>query len=252
MNLFCTQCGAKNPADANHCSSCGAPIVKSVSSPVSASAAISGQEPTIETAAQFDPQQTVRYPEQPLPESKAKKSSPAKVIILLAATAASFFTITLLVILMAVLTSTKNYHKPVDKYLDAIVAADSEDYLRVFPEAFRDYLTDRDYDLDDLQDALDDYVDDRADDLGSRIKPEFTVISETQLTDRQLNTLKDRLNDYYDMPRRDLTEAWKLTVNVTYSGSMDDTTFTVTLFVIRYDGKWYISPEHFSDFYYFR
>lgn len=211
--MFCTQCGTQNPEGTITCTNCGADM---------------GTENQTIPSKKFDPVALFN-------QLRAHK-------YFIPGVAGVAGLIVLIVLLSVLLGGAKT--KPIDKVMKGIVKADAEIFLKAFPKDYIEYAEDEYDDFeDDLEETLEWVSEILEDDLGDNIKFKYEVIKEKELSKNKLDDLKDELNEDYGLSRRDITEAWEIKIDVTFSGSDDDDDTKFELIVIKYNGKWYISPN---------
>ncbi|MCD8094753.1 MAG: zinc ribbon domain-containing protein [Ruminococcus sp.] len=249
MSKFCTSCGAQIDDNTAFCPNCGAAQQADAVNPNTAyqaySAANNNAQPTFDEvsynyAGDIGAVQEI---------GKAKNNN-----TIIGLCAVLLVVIIAAAVLLAIFVfGKKDYEEPIEKLCLAIEEADGG----AFADAYADYLVDyMDYNFEEYYDCdteewfeeyiLEDGLDYLEDEYGDDIKVSYKVTDKEKLDDDDLEDLEDEIKDEYD-EKVDVTEGYKLEVEITVKGEDDKETFDGDIFVYNIDDKWCIDATVEDD-----
>lgn len=203
--MFCEKCGAQNPDNVMRCSNCGNEL-------------------------NAEPKTSVK-----------DKIMNSKYFIPAVAAAAAL----LVIVLFVTLLGGNAKVAPVKRYFKSFATENVDKYLSAFPKKYIEKQEDENDDLEDeIEDLLEMFNEYAEEEYGDRIRIKIKVTDKDKFDEDDLDDLRDRMKSYYDLSKSKITQAWELEVEVTIKGSEDKDTEDTDFIVFKYDGKWYLSPEH--------
>lgn len=140
---------------------------------------------------------------------------------------------------------------PLDKLTEAVFNNDINLYKSAFPPDYINQLSDVLSKLEqDINKILSSTVTDSTNALeanyGKKTKISYVLKSKTALSKEELQKpFWDIYLDNYSLPVEKITDAFRVTVDITVKGSESSTTKEAQFTVIKIDGTWYLHPESF-------
>lgn len=126
------------------------------------------------------------------------------------------------------------YEEPIKNFVEGLEAANSEKFLKAFPEFLAEYMADSITD-EDLKDMLAD----AEEEYGANIKMSYKVTDKTEISEEDLKEMQEEMATYYD-EEVTVSKGYELEVEITTKGDDSEETETDTLEVYELDGKWCI------------
>ncbi len=226
MSKFCKNCGAELNDDAAFCGSCGTQA-ESCASCCDACQTTTAPAPADTNGLAGKINQFI---------DKLKKKD-KKALGILAGIAAALILILVLVLCL----SGGGPEKALDTYLDVIYRGKISKVEKIAPEKYWKSL---DEDMDDIEDNMKTVykIAIRAleDEYGDDIKISYKITDKDEVTKSTLNEMKDNIKSKYDIPKKTVTDACELEVDLTIKGDEDKETKEVSFFAVKVDGDWYI------------
>lgn len=216
MSKFCANCGAQQPDEANVCGNCGSVLAS----------------------------ENVETNENPAGNDIVAKLKPYFPII-----GAAVAVLLVVIIIICVACSGGGYKKAIKNAIDVSYKGKANKIEKLAPKEYWDYLEDeRDFDMEDYvenyEENWEDRVDDLEDEYGKNYKVKFKVTDKDEISDKKLNTLKDNLNEKYDIKRKDVKKAYKLDIEYTIKGREDERDWEAEdAYVVKIGSKWYPISE---------
>jgi len=253
--MFCKNCGTDNLDTARFCVGCGTDLTAAPQQPVYEEPAYQAppayQEPSFENPGfqgyeqpaepQNDPSvfdKAMDYGKNYMEEAKKDKK---KLLIPIIAAAATV----LILVVVLIIAFSGGKEDALDPYVDLLNGkGDADTIEEMMPEDFWKYaeeegeMTPADL-YDEIGDDIDDLREEGEELYGEDITFSYEVLSETELSPSTLNDLKDTYKEL-GLARKELTEAYKLRVEVTVEGDFDSDSEKLTVVVFKYDGDWYV------------
>lgn len=226
MSKFCKNCGAELNDDAAFCGSCGTQA-ESCDSCCAACQTTTAPAPDNTNGLAGKINQFI---------DKLKKKD-KKALGILAGIAAALILILVLVLCL----SGGGPEKALDTYLDVIYRGKISKVEKIAPEKYWESL---DEDMDDVEDNMKTVyklaIRALEDEYGDNIKISYKITDKDEVTKSALNEMKDNIKSKYDIPKKNVTDACELEVDLTIKGDEDKETKEVSFFAVKVDGDWYI------------
>lgn len=171
-----------------------------------------------------------------------KKAKTNKLLIIIPAAA-----VLVVIALIVVLCLLPSYKDPIEDFVEISAGMGSDGQIedRV-PEAVWKQIEDKqEISLKDVQKGYqkwaEDALDENEDEYGKGFDIDFEWTDKDEITGKKLTAIKDSITGTYeDIKSKDITEAYKVDVTVTISGSEDEEDEDFEDFiVVKIDGDWY-------------
>ena len=237
MSKFCTNCGGELNDDATFCEKCGARVGERQEQPKESPAVIAEEVPKQESAAQ--------------PEGgfagkinafvgKLKNKDKAAIGITAGVVAAL-----ILIVVLVICLSGSGPEKALDRYMDVFYYGKSSRIEKLAPKEYWDYLEENeDMDIEDAEDQVKTFyktiIRGLEDEFGDDIKISYKVTEIDDVKKSTLDKMKDKIKSTYDIPKKDVTDAVEMEVEMTIKGDDDKDSDDITLYAVKIDGDWYI------------
>jgi predicted nucleic acid-binding Zn ribbon protein len=142
-------------------------------------------------------------------------------------------------------TGGSTYIEAIDMNVAAMVENDPKKFLNSYPEFMRDTLED---DFGYLADGdFEAYIEALSDEIvkvyGSDAAVSYDVLSKQHLEDEESQEYLEDLFQYipdYSVEDYPVEDAYQLTVEFTFNGSVGTSTFNTSIAAMEFDGSWYI------------
>ena len=248
MSKFCTNCGSALEENVKFCTSCGQAVEAEVApaAPVAEAAPAAVEAPAVETPVEAAPAKSAAsFDFKKLLENKKRLA------IIGAAVAA-------VVILILVLSmgggSGKAYLSQVDAYLDYSIGKASKSQIEnLMPEEiWLRVQTSQEKPMAELLDYLMEQQESRAQQFagkyGTNIKATYTVIRDWTISEERQAQISAYLAQKYGFEEGCVTDAHKLEMEATIKGSVDEEDDSMTAYMLKIGGKWYLARVSFYDY----
>lgn len=226
MSKFCKNCGAELNDDAAFCGRCGT----QAESCTSCSCCDACQT----SPAPADTNGFAGKINQFIDQLKKKDK---KALGILAGIAAALILIFVLVLCL----SGGGPENALDTYFDVMYRGKISKVEKIAPEKYWKSL---DEDMDEIEDNMKTLYKMRIrgleDEYGDNIKISYKITDKDEVTKNTLNEMKDNIKSKYDIPKKTVTDACELEIELTIKGDEDKETREGSFFVVKVDGDWYI------------
>lgn len=138
-----------------------------------------------------------------------------------------------LVIILLIALLGGGYKKPLNNYFKGIEKANSDTYLKAYPEFTREDMEDT-YDNDYLDKRLENFEEE----YGSKIKISYKVLDKEKLDKDDLEDIQDELEDEYDEDDVKVSTGYEVAVKITVKGSDDKESYYTSFYICKVNGKW--------------
>ena len=88
--------------------------------------------------------------------------------------------------------------------------------------------------------VADTWIEDLEEEYGKNIEVSFKIVEKDEMKKSDFNDLKDYLNERYDIPKKNIENAYEVELEITYKGKDDKDTDDAEFTVVQIDGKWYV------------
>ncbi|HBV52579.1 MAG TPA: hypothetical protein DEF06_09825 [Clostridiales bacterium] len=257
MSKFCTNCGEALSDDAAFCVKCGTRVGEQ--------SAQSAQEPSEQSAG-----------EQPVQSDPASDSSscntcgsaqceqkaPAetngfagKVNAFVAklknkdkkaiGITAGIVVVLILIVVLVICLSGGGPEKALDNYISVLYNGKVNKLEKLAPAEYWEYLEDEsDVSLSDAEEQMEELnktlIRGLEDEYGSNIKISYKILEKDDVSSKDLDSMKDYIKSNYDIPKKSVTDAVELEVEMTVRGDDDEETDESTFYAVKVNGDWYI------------
>ncbi len=242
MSKFCTNCGEALSDDAAFCVKCGTRVGEQ--------SAQSAQEPSEQSAG-----------EQPVQSDPASDSSscntcgsaqceqkaPAetngfagKVNAFVAklknkdkkaiGITAGIVVVLILIVVLVICLSGGGPEKALDNYISVLYNGKVNKLEKLAP-------ADAEEQMEELNKTL---IRGLEDEYGSNIKISYKILEKDDVSSKDLDSMKDYIKSNYDIPKKSVTDAVELEVELTVRGDDDEETDESTFYAVKVNGDWYI------------
>lgn len=180
-------------------------------------------------------------------DNKPKKSKNGGVGIVIGAIAV----VALVGVLAVSLLGGGGYKKAINNYVDFTYKGDVSKLSSLAPSSYwenieeehdmkvKDILDEKEEVFESLKEEMEDYY-------GEKIKVSYKVIEEEKMEKDDLKEVKEHLKDYYDIPKKSVTDAYELEIELSIKGSEDEDEEEIDAVVVKIDGDWYLLSEYYS------
>ena len=259
MSIFCGNCGAELPDDAQFCTNCGHSVpaksaesegAETVNAAVETDAAA---EPT--AAAPASPTDSASQPAA-APSSAETAAAPSSaetapvqnnknlIPIIIGGAAAAV----LLIVLIVSISLGGGYKKAINNYFDVMFRGKADKIEKLCPPKYWDWYEDEyNEELDDIKDEYKDNWEDMLekfeDEYGNNFKATYKITDKKELSDKKLKTIQDNLKERYDIAKKSVKKAYKLDLDVELKGKDDEDSNELTVYAVKIGGNWYLCNE---------
>ena len=234
MSIFCGNCGAELPDDAQFCTNCGHSVpaksaesegAETVNAAVETDAAA---EPT--AAAPASPTDSASQPAAaPSSAETAAAPSSAKtapvqnnknlIPIIIGGAAAA---VLLIVLIVSISLGGGGYKKAINNYFDVMFRGKADKIEKLCPPKYWDWYEDE---------------------YGKNFKATYKITDKKELSDKKLKTIQDNLKERYDIAKKSVKKAYKLDLDVELKGKDDEDSNELTVYAVKIGGNWYLCNE---------
>ena len=224
MSIFCGNCGAELPDDAQFCTNCG----HSVPAKSAESEGAETVNAAVETDAAAEP--TAAAPASPTDSASQPAAAPSS-----AETAAAP-------------SSAKTAPVQNNNYFDVMFRGKADKIEKLCPPKYWDWYEDEyNEELDDIKDEYKDNWEDMLekfeDEYGKNFKATYKITDKKELSDKKLKTIQDNLKERYDIAKKSVKKAYKLDLDVELKGKDDEDSNELTVYAGKIGGNWYLCNE---------
>lgn len=252
MSIFCGNCGAELPDDAQFCTNCGHSVpaksaeseaTETVNAAVETDAAAAPTDSASQPAAAPSSAETAAAPS--FTESAPVQKNKNLIPIIIGGAAAA---VILIIIIVSVALSGSGYKKAVDNYFDVIFRGKADKIEKLYPPEYLDWYEDMyDKELDDIKDDYEETREDALeyfeDEYGKNFKATYKITDKKELSDKKLKNIQDNLKDRYDIAKKSVKKAYKLDLDVELKGKDDEDSNELTVYAVKIGGNWYLCDE---------
>lgn len=251
MSIFCGNCGAELPDDAQFCTNCG----HSVPAKSAESEGTETVNAAVETAAAVEP--TAAAPASPTDSASQPAAAPSSaetapvqnnknlIPIIIGGAAAA---VLLIVLIVSISLSGSGYKKAIDNYFDVMFKGKADKIEKLYPPEYLDWYEDEyNKELDDIKDDYEETREDALeyfeDEYGKNFKATYKITDKKELSDKKLKTIQDNLKERYDISKKSVKKAYKLDLDVELKGKDDEDSDELTVYAVKIGGNWYLCNE---------
>lgn len=230
MSKFCGNCGTELQDDAVVCSNCGcnlAPEAQPVAQP-DANGTITAKASNL-----FD---TLKAK---LDEFLAKCKADTKFRnISIAIGAGAVVAIVLIVVLLCALFGN-SYKSAINNYFDATFSGDFDAYRASYPDKIWKKMSDDATDKKEFRSDFKDFKEELEEEFGKDVSFDYKITEVEEYDEDDLDDVRTALK-LYGIPKKTVTEAYEVEIELTIEGDDDEDTDDTSLTVVKIDGDWYV------------
>lgn len=160
----------------------------------------------------------------------------------------------IILVVTIIFSASSSYKSAIDNYFDVTVYGKVEKIEKLAPKEYWEYYEDEyDMDIDEIienaedEDIADEIKEEYEDEVGENYKISYKITKEKELSEKKLKALREELNDRYDIPRKSITKAVAVDLDITIKGSEDEMEDEYEdCILVQIDGKWYPTDEYGS------
>lgn len=222
MSKFCGNCGTELPDEAVVCSNCGCNLAPDAAQP---DVATPGENAVVAVKDKTN-------------EIIGKVKTDSKFRNLLIAIAGGVVAVVLLiVILVSVLGGA--YKKALDNYIDAVFFGEYDAYKACYPEKIWKNLEDDATDKSEFKDSFKITKEMLKEEYGKDIKVDYEILEKDEVDEDDLDDIRDYLKETFNIPKKSVTAAYEIEVNLVIEGDEDEDEDTGYFTLVKIDGDWY-------------
>lgn len=252
MSKFCSNCGEPLSDDAAFCGKCGARAGEENLSAQTAADSTEQEQISDSCPSSCETCGGTQCGQQPAAQTDGfvgkvntfvgnLKKKDKKAIGITAGVVAALILIVVLVICL----SGGGPEKALDTYIDVAFYGKVGKTEKLAPKEYWEYLEDKmGLDLEDAEDwmktSYKETIRKMEDEYGDDIRISYKITEKDDVKKSTLDTLKDTIKSSYDIPKKNVTDAVELDVEMTVKGDEDEETRDHTFYVVKVDGNWYV------------
>ena len=116
---------------------------------------------------------------------------------------------------------------------------------KLAPAEYWEYLEDEsDVSMKDVEEQMEELnktlIRGLEDEYGDNIKVSYKILEKDDASSSDLDEMKDYIKSNYDIPKKSVTDAVELEVELTVRGDDDEETTESTFYAVKVGGDWYI------------
>ena len=245
MSKFCTNCGEALSDDAAFCVKCGTRVgeqsVQSAQEP-SDSASASSSCDTCESAQceQKAPAETNGFAGKVNAVAKLKNKDKKAIGI-----TAGIVVVLILIVVLVICLGGGGPEKALDNYISVLYNGKVNKLEKLAPAEYWEYLEDEsDVSMKDVEEQMEELnktlIRGLEDEYGDNIKVSYKILEKDDASSSDLDEMKDYIKSNYDIPKKSVTDAVELEVELTVRGDDDEETTESTFYAVKVGGDWYI------------
>lgn len=260
MSKLCSNCGFSMEDNDRFCPVCGTAVASEVpAEPAPVEEPVVAENPA-------EPQKTPYTPPyKPYPQPSAqstpvapKKKNPLKKIITIVITLLIVGVIGFVAFFVMDnfgLFGNFTYKGAIKNCFDVVYYGKTNHLEDLAPDEYWDYMEEEnDFDFDDYQEQADKNYANRVENLeeeyGDDYKVKYKITSKSEISKSKLKKIAKALKESYDIKSSKVTKGYKLRLELTISGSEDDSEEKSTIYALKISGKWYIvNVSEYGDTY---
>lgn len=246
MSKFCTNCGEALSDDAAFCVKCGTRVgeqsVQSAQEP-SDSASASSSCDTCESAQceQKAPAETNGFAGKVNAFVAKLKNKDKKAIGI----TAGIVVVLILIVVLVICLGGGGPEKALDNYISVLYNGKVNKLEKLAPAEYWEYLEDEsDVSMKDVEEQMEELnktlIRGLEDEYGDNIKVSYKILEKDDASSSDLDEMKDYIKSNYDIPKKSVTDAVELEVELTVRGDDDEETTESTFYAVKVDEDWYI------------
>ena len=135
--------------------------------------------------------------------------------------------------------------KALDNFISVLYNGEVNKFEKLAPAEYWEYLEDEsDVSLSDVEEQMEELnktlIRGLEDEYGDNIKISYKILEKDNVSSSDLESMKDYIEFNYDIPKKSVTDAVELEVELTVRGDDDEETTESTFYAVKVGGDWYI------------
>ena len=141
--------------------------------------------------------------------------------------------------------TSSNPEKALDNYISVVCNGKVNKLEKLAPAEYWEYLEDEnDVSMKDAEEQMEELnktlIRGLEDEYGDNIKVSYKILEKDDASSSDLDSMKDYIKSNYDIPKKSVTDAVELEVELTVRGDDDEETGESTFYAVKVDEDWYI------------
>ena len=141
--------------------------------------------------------------------------------------------------------TSSNPEKALDNYISVVYNGKVNKLEKLAPAEYWEYLEDEnDVSMKDAEEQMEELnktlIRRLEDEYGDNIKVSYKILEKDDASSSDLDEMKDYIKSNYDIPKKSVTDAVELEVELTVRGDDDEETTESTFYAVKVGGDWYI------------
>ncbi|PWM23171.1 MAG: hypothetical protein DBX53_02435 [Clostridiales bacterium] len=141
--------------------------------------------------------------------------------------------------------TSSNPEKALDNYISVVCNGKVNKLEKLAPAEYWEYLEDEnDVSMKDAEEQMEELnktlIRGLEDEYGDNIKVSYKILEKDDASSSDLDEMKDYIKSNYDIPKKSVTDAVELEVELTVRGDDDEETTESTFYAVKVGGDWYI------------
>ena len=141
--------------------------------------------------------------------------------------------------------TSSNPEKALDNYISVVCNGKVNKLEKLAPAEYWEYLEDEnDVSMKDVEELMEEgnktLIRGLEDEYGDNIKVSYKILEKDDASSSDLDSMKDYIKSNYDIPKKSVTDAVELEVELTVRGDDDEETGESTFYAVKVDEDWYI------------
>ena len=141
--------------------------------------------------------------------------------------------------------TSSNPEKALDNYISVVYNGKVNKLEKLAPAEYWECLEDEnDVSMKDAEEQMEELnktlIRRLEDEYGDNIKVSYKILEKDDASSSDLDEMKDYIKSNYDIPKKSVTDAVELEVELTVRGDDDEETGELTFYAVKVDEDWYI------------
>ena len=141
--------------------------------------------------------------------------------------------------------TSSNPEKALDNYISVVCNGKVNKLEKLAPAEYWECLEDEnDVSMKDAEEQMEELnktlIRGLEDEYGDNIKVSYKILEKDDASSSDLDEMKDYIKSNYDIPKKSVTDAVELEVELTIRGDDDEETTESTFYAVKVGGDWYI------------
>ena len=141
--------------------------------------------------------------------------------------------------------TSSNPEKALDNYISVVCNGKVNKLEKLAPAEYWECLEDEnDVSMKDAEEQMEELnktlIRGLEDEYGDNIKVSYKILENDDASSSDLDSMKDYIKSNYDIPKKSVTDAVELEVELTVRGDDDEETGESTFYAVKVDEDWYI------------